>query len=364
MARSQPEYEFFPPGAERTPAQADRPLAQRVKGLSALAPGDDGPYLPPGRLSAPPPNVPPVFERPAEPRPDARPWHVPPQGAAPATEAAPDRDAGTPWFRSAPRGTTGAPAASSATSSVSGPAPSAPGAPTTGAPPAASVPARPLPAFTAHSAGPTAGPATAAGTGGVALGRPARRRPGRVAVAGLLAVLVVGGAALAAVSAVPRYLERTDRLVWERTTVRIPRTLAGLPRITTSSMTAQAEQVQTHLLGSGTGQMISDLAVYGKARGARIAVVVARPQHPLEADERDIVRSTFTSAMEASGVVLTERDAGDLGGWFGCGVKAGRTTTCLAVDAGAVVSVTVTATGGSAVTVAREARAAVEQRTP
>ena len=197
----------------------------------------------------------------------------------------------------------------------------------------------------------------------VALGRPARGRRGRGVVAGVVAVALVGGAAYAAVTAVPRYLQREDRLVWERTTVRIPRTLAGLPRISTASATVQAREAQTHLLGSGTGQMISDLAVYGRSRGTRVAVVVARPQHPLEADERALVRSGFASAMEASGVVLTERDAGDLGGWFGCGVKEGRTTTCLAVDAGAVVSVTVTTTGASAVTVAREARAAVVQRT-
>ena len=164
-------------------------------------------------------------------------------------------------------------------------------------------------------------------------------------------------------AAVPQYLQRTDRDVWERTSVRIPRTLTGLPRITTASATTQARDLQTHLLGNGTGQMISDLAVYGRAKGTRVAVVVARPQHPLEADERDLVRAGFVAAMADSGVVLTERDPGELGGWFGCGVKAGRTTTCLAVDAGAVVSVTVTATGASAVTVAREARAAVEQRT-
>ncbi|WP_088281245.1 hypothetical protein [Kineosporia sp. A_224] len=345
MARTEPGYDYFPQG--RPGQAADSPVAgrlpsQRTRPLQSLAPedyGPDAPFVPAGRLSAPPPNLPPVFERPVQPRGDQRPWGSAGQGRA----AAPP---------------------------VSVPPPSVS---------PALVPGRPVPAFTAHAVAPSSGhpaPTTAQGATwrapsprplpaaqqDVALGRRARRRPGRVAVASVLAALLAGAVGYGAVVGVPRYLEHEDRVVWERTSVHVPRTVAGMTRITTASATAQAKAAQTGLLGSGAGQMITDLAVYGGRAGTRVVVVVGRPQHPLEADERELVLAGFARAVGASGVVLTERDPGELGGWFGCGVHNGRTTMCLAVDAGAVVSVTVTATGGSALTLAREARAAVERR--
>lgn len=350
MARTEPGYDYFPQGRPGRAAEAPvagRLPAQRSRPLQTLAPEDDGPdapFVPAGRLSAPPPNLPPVFERPVQPPGDQRPWSS--SGRSPA--AAPP---------------------ASVTSSAG---------PSLAVPPAG-VPGRPVPAFTAHAAAPVSGrPAPPAGQDAawrapsprplpappqdVTLGRRARRRPGRVAVASVLAALLAGAAGYGAVVGVPRYLEHEDRVVWERTSVHVPRTVAGMTRITTASATAQAKAAQTGLLGSGAGQMITDLAVYGGKAGTRVVVVVGRPQHPLEADERELVRAGFTRAVAESGVVLTERDPGELGGWFGCGVHKGRTTMCLAVDAGAVVSVTVTATGGSALTLAREARAAVELR--
>lgn len=330
------------------PAPAPRGLSSRTRqGLTSLAPEDGAePFAPPGRLAAPPPNVPPVFD-PTGTRTGARP--VPAQRSA-----------------------------------VPPPGLAAPASPDTAAaaPPA---PRRPVPAFTAHVPAPRAG-TTPLGDGALlappapgpaatrlltapappatdlSLGRRARRRPGRAAtVSAVLAVLVLAVTA-AAVAAVPSWLDRRDRQTWATTRLTLPAKVDGLSRVVTGSASTAERSAQAHVTASGAGQLITDLGVYAAEGRARVVVVLGRPQAPLDEAERTLVRSGYAGAVEQAGVVLTPRDPGPLGGWFGCGVRDGRTTTCLSVDAGAVVSVSVSATGPAAVRLARRVRAAVTLR--
>jgi hypothetical protein len=337
-AGPQPDYDFYP---QPPPDGSPVPRARRVPELSTLSPDVD-PFVPGGRLSAPPPRIPPVFGRPS-----------PPDD----------------------------PHAQAAVTAASGPAtvpqqraesPARPGA-------AESTPAaRPVPAFTAHAStvhtpvdAEASGPAAAlrlrgpdVPVGDVRLGRRARRRPGRLAVVatGLFTLLLAGTGA--AVALTPRFLAHQDETQWASTRVELPREAAGLPRVTGAASAAQAKAARSRLLSAGASRLITELGVYGARTGPRAVVVAARPQEPLTAPERELVRAGFAAAVAKSDVVVTERDPGPLGGWFGCGVHQGRTTMCLAVDAGAVLSITVTTTGPGAVQTARDVRAAVETRAP
>ncbi len=349
-ARPQPEYDFYPDRA-----QGGRPVPRRRPALSPLSSTaqEAEPVLPGARVSVPPPNIPPVFGPHASPPGDERTRQGGPDGAADG-QARPARP--VPAYTAFVPRPTRPPAAERA-------------GPPGGGPP---------PPVDAHGADPVdeavrwqrprhwtpppivvmAPPPT-----DVALGRRARRRPSRVSVAAAFAVVLVLGGAAAAVAATPRYLAHRDRSLWAATSVRLPASAAGLPRITPAGEDARTGAAQESAASGGSGQMITDLAVYGRRTGARAVVVVGRPQHPLTAEERELVRSAYASSVVGSAsVVLTRREAGPLGGWFGCGVHVGRTTLCLAVDAGAVVSVTVTSTGPQAVQLARDVRAAVELR--
>ncbi len=315
-----PDYDFYP---EPPPGAEPGPRPRRPRSLTTLSPDAD-PAVPGGRLSAPPPRIPPVFERPAPPPGDRRAAVAPP---VPAARPAPARQ--VPAF------TAHASAVHAPTDAVAaGPSPAV----------RLPVPARPA--------------------RDVALGRRAGRRPGRLTlvVTGLVTLLLVGTGA--AVALTPRYLAHQDRTAWASTSVELPPEAAGLPRVPNAVPAAQAKAARAQLLSTGAGPLITELGVYGGQDGPRAVVVAGRPQGPLSAQDRDLVRAGFTTAVARSAVVVTERDPGPLGGWFGCGIHEGRTTMCLAIDAGVVLSITVTTTGPGAVQTARDLRAAVETRVP
>ena len=84
VARTEPGYDYFPQGRPGAPSAAPGPgraLVQRGRPLQSLSAEEDddpgAPFVPAGRLSAPPPNLPPVFERPVQPRGDQRTWNAP-----------------------------------------------------------------------------------------------------------------------------------------------------------------------------------------------------------------------------------------------------------------------------------------------
>jgi hypothetical protein len=231
---------------------------------------------------------------------------------------------------------------------------------------------RPVPAFTAHrSVVVTQRPRTVLGhqpsarapLGRVVLGRPARRGHARVALAATLLVALVLGGTLAAVALTPRYLVHRDEATWASTRLVLPADAMGLPRASAASESAQAGSARSGMLAAGTGQLITDVGVYGTKAGRRIIVVAGRPQHPLSEAERTLVRDGFSASLARSGVVLASRDPGPLGGWLGCGVRDGRSTVCLAVDAGAVISITLPTTGPTAIATAGALRSTIELRT-
>jgi hypothetical protein len=221
------------------------------------------------------------------------------------------------------------------------------------------------------TAGSTAGSASEGSTAGGSAGRPARSAPpgpwptrisGATALGGLALVVIV---AVGAVVAVPRFLSGSqDGDVYRSTSLVQPAQVAGLPRLADGAVTEQTRHSAEQLLSAVRVPLSTRTIGYGRPDGVRLTVVTGRPAAPLT--DRDItsLHTGFTSGMQAAGATVKEIDPDPLGGWFGCGQVPKGLTLCLALDAGAALSIVITASDASALTLAQAARRAVETRTP
>lgn len=189
------------------------------------------------------------------------------------------------------------------------------------------------------------------------------RIPGRWILACLGAVVVF---AVAGAVAVPRFLAGQDGAdVYRRTALAEPAQIAGLTRSPDAGVTAEQTRSAQQLLSAVTTPVTTKVLVYGQAGGGvRLAVGTARPSHPLSEQEQQSLRTGFETGMTQAQAPVSGLETGALGGWFGCGATPAGSTLCLSVDAGALVSITITQTGGTATDLAQSARRAVELRTP
>lgn len=188
------------------------------------------------------------------------------------------------------------------------------------------------------------------------------RISGTTALGGLALVVVV---AVGAVVAVPRFLSGSqDGDVYRSTSLVQPAQIAGLPRLPDSAVTKQTRDPAVRLLSAVSVTLSTRTTGYGRANGVRLTVVTGRPAAPLTDGDITSLRTGFTSGMQAAGATVKEVDPAPLGGWFGCGQVPNGQTLCLALDAGAALSIVITASDASALTLARSARSAVETRTP
>jgi hypothetical protein len=197
-------------------------------------------------------------------------------------------------------------------------------------------------------------------------GDPAGPWPTRVSgPSALAAVALIILVAVVAVVALPRVLNRNAAAdVFDQTALTQPAELAGLPRVADAKITDEDRRSAERLLSAVSAPLIRQTLVYGRGTGVRVTVVTGRPAAALSQSELDILRNGFTTGLGSAGAPVKELDAGPLGGWFGCGQTELSKTLCLALDSGALVSVTVATKDASAFATARAAREAVEHRIP
>lgn len=183
------------------------------------------------------------------------------------------------------------------------------------------------------------------------LGQGRSRRTKVLIGAGIAAGVVVVLAVLSAI-AVPVYLKHRDAQIAAHTTVSLPASAAGLPRL---RATAQLEAMVANLPQLGPVQA----GLYGK--GTRRVAVVASAHAFDEGDQRSFMTGV-TQGMVQSRYRPVKVDAGPLGGVMDCTSSSTKTTTCVFADAGAFGSITVNASGPPALATVREVRSAVEHR--
>jgi hypothetical protein len=168
---------------------------------------------------------------------------------------------------------------------------------------------------------------------------------------GIAAALVVLLAVLTAI-AVPVYLKHRDAQIAAHTTVSLPATVAGLPKLKSS---AQLQAMAGNLPQLGPVQA----GMYGK--GARRVAVVAGA-HALDEGDQHSFMTGVTQQMVQSHLQPVKVDPGPLGGVMDCTTSSTKTTTCVFADAGAIGTISVNATGPAALATVREVRSAVEHR--
>jgi hypothetical protein len=177
-------------------------------------------------------------------------------------------------------------------------------------------------------------------------------RRSRAVTALIVAAIVVGSlvvAGIVAAIAIPVFLNQRVRAEWKATTVTLPRTFEG------GQLTAAPPDLQPQT-PEGTAMM--DVGTYRTDTGVTLFVLAAKTGDPLTVEDQAEARRSLLAGLASEGMNLQEQDAGDLGGWLGCGrVGAAPSTACVATDHGSLVAVIVTG-AADPVTVARRLREA------
>jgi hypothetical protein len=155
-----------------------------------------------------------------------------------------------------------------------------------------------------------------------------------------------------------------DEHALEAVTLTQPAEAAGLPRLPDAEVTAEDRRAAEQLLSAVRTPLTTEAAVYTGESGVRLTVITGRPATALTDRELETLRTGFSIGMEAARAPVRQLDTGLLGGWFGCGQTEHGVTLCLAMDAGAIVSITVTEKGSSAIVLAQAARQDVEHVAP
>jgi hypothetical protein len=155
-----------------------------------------------------------------------------------------------------------------------------------------------------------------------------------VAAAVAVACLVVVG--IGAAIAIPVFLSQRMKAEWRSTTITLPETFDGGTRT----------EVPASLVPQLPSEVASQLhiAFYRTGAGATILVAAAKAPEPLSAEDQVTARREVLAGVAGTGsgvtLSLTETDAGELGGWFGCGTPStGRGSACLATDSSGLVMV-------------------------
>ncbi len=187
---------------------------------------------------------------------------------------------------------------------------------------------------------------------------PAGRSTGaKVAIGIAIAVgsLVVIG--ILAAIAIPVALNQQARSVAARTSVSLPPTVAGVPKLPESAQ-AHVRALAAQIPAEGHPQA----AVYGP--GSTVTVVVIVGSHVLSGlDQSEYLSAVKDSEVKNAGVVQSRVPAGSLGGTMQCGTSPDqRRTDCAFVDAGAFGVIDVVGSGASARELVLSVRSEVEHR--
>lgn len=181
-------------------------------------------------------------------------------------------------------------------------------------------------------------------------------RRSRAVTALIVAAVVVGSlvvAAIVAAVAVPVLLNRRMRAEWQATTVALPESFDG------GRLTSAPPDLQPQASG---GTPRTSVGIYRTDAGATVFAAAGKTVDPLTPEDQAEGRREFLAGLAAEGATLQQTDAGDLGGWFGCGrVGDSPTTACVATDHASLVAVLVTG-ADDPVSLARRLREATVHR--
>ncbi len=154
-----------------------------------------------------------------------------------------------------------------------------------------------------------------------------------IAAAVVVAALFVVG--VVAAVAIPVFLNQRVRAEWRATTVALPDTFDGARRLEVAGG-AELRQAAPEEAAS------ADLATYVTGSRTTYLVLGVKTKDPMTAEDQTDARREMLAGMSASGVTmdLTEADAGNLGGWFGCGpIEGTPASACVATDSASAVLV-------------------------
>jgi hypothetical protein len=157
--------------------------------------------------------------------------------------------------------------------------------------------------------------------------------------------------------AIPVFLNQQAKAIAARTSVSLPDTVGGDPRLPESAQVG-VRSLAAQIPAEGHAQA----AVYGRGTTATVVVIVG--SHALNAkDQSDYLAAVDDSEAKNAGVVEAKVPAGPLGGTVQCGASPdGRRTDCAFVDAGAFGVIDVLGTGPDAQRRVLSIRSEVEHR--
>lgn len=184
----------------------------------------------------------------------------------------------------------------------------------------------------------------------------------------------VFGLMVAAAVAVPVYQHQRGQAVWKATSVALPQSIGGRPRLTDTASVQLAEEMKSTLVTGSAGRKFPEpmVALYGSGAGPKLLVVAARPTTPFTVRDFNASLVAFrrgvTTGAPASATfgAYQAADPGTLGGAMKCldvSVNGQSFGACAAIDSGAFVSVVaINAAGPEVANLARQAREAVVHR--
>jgi len=179
-----------------------------------------------------------------------------------------------------------------------------------------------------------------------------------------IAILCVFGAlvVLGVIGAVagPAFLTQHAKAEYQATTLALPDTINGIPRLPSSAVPVDPslESEVKRVLPQAT----IETAAYRDGATA-VAIILVRPGRPLNAADQVLLRQgEMIDSGARAGITLTKQSAGSLGGWFGCGSMAMGAEMCGVVDSSSLMVIVVSGQGPDAVNLSRTAREAVEHR--
>jgi hypothetical protein len=157
----------------------------------------------------------------------------------------------------------------------------------------------------------------------------------------------------------PSFQDHGESETWQSIELKLPGAIADFQRAPDNQLPqglpAQATAGDGNLFAHQAGLYLS------KNGSERLAVIAARPQSALNAEQRKQAQDSFQAKADAAGMKVTAFSPAPYGGWFGC-AQNDSGTMCLAVDAGAMININTNRVGQPGFTLARTARQAVERQ--
>lgn len=158
---------------------------------------------------------------------------------------------------------------------------------------------------------------------------------------------------------VPALLNQRATSAWKATKVALPKSIAGRDRVTGRQVDAIVKVVAKPPVTA------KNVGLYGAIGADVILVIAVKSDVPMTTAQQGQERAGFVKGGAGSGMALNlkqQKDAGKLGGWFGCSSAPAGVTVCLATDQGSLFGIVMGPAITSPAQLARQAREATITR--